>query len=41
MERLKSWLKLFVGMTLLGVVAVIVCTVLILLLPFRGLRIRL
>lgn len=40
MNRITSWLKLFVGMTLLAVVAVIVCSFLILILPFRGLRIR-
>lgn len=41
MARIKSWFKLFVGMTVMGVTAVIVCTVLLVLLPFRGARIRL
>ena len=40
MARLKSWFKLFVGMTLMAVIMVIVCTALILLLPSRSLRIK-
>jgi len=39
-KRIKSWLKLVIGMTVLAVTAGIVCTLLLLLLPFRGLRIR-
>lgn len=40
MKRIKSWLKLLVGMSALGLTAAVVCTLLVLLLPFRSLRIR-